>query len=122
MPNAVKLVLGVMVLWGTVYAFAVLAGDFAVSPPPGSGQVRPTGLESLIIHLHAFNALAIFLIEAFIALNLNRMPVSRRATWVFMMMFFYPLAIPAFWYLHIWRTPTNGAAGHDSSAPPSPSP
>ncbi len=122
MPTAVKLVLGVMVLWGTVYAFAALAGDFAVSPPPGSGQVKPSGLESLIIHIHAFNALAIFLIEAFVALNLSRLPLSRRMIWVFMMMFFYPVAIPAFWYLHIWRAPAERPSGDHTSAPPSPSP
>jgi hypothetical protein len=121
MPAAVKFVLGLMALWGAVYALAALAGDFAVSPPPSSGQVRPTGLESLIIHLHALNALAIFLIEVYIALTLGRIAVGRRVTWVFMMMFFYPIAIPAFWYLYIWRAPAAGDAPRAPSPPPSPS-
>jgi hypothetical protein len=105
MPVAVKLVLGAMALWGTVYAFAALAGDFAVVASPFSGRVTPSGMEAFIIHVHAFVALAIFLIEAWIALNLASLPVSRRVIWVFGMMFFYPFAIPAFWYLHIWRGP-----------------
>jgi len=112
-PVAVKILLGLMALWGTVYAFAALTGDFALNPPPGSGHVTPSGLEAFVIHLHAINALLIFLIEAGIALSLSRLPVVRRVTWVFAMMFFYPLAVPAFWYLHIWRTP-------DGAAPPSP--
>lgn len=105
MPVPVKIVLGVMALWGTVYAIAALAGDFAVVAPPHSGHVTPSGMESFIIHLHAFNALAVFLIEAWIALGAAWLPVSQRVSWVFAMMFFYPLAIPAFWFLHIWRNP-----------------
>ena len=109
MPVPVRIVLGLMALWGTVYAFATLGGDFALSPPPGSGHVTPSGLEAFVIHLHAINALAIFLIEAGIALGLRGMPVVRRVTWVFGMMFFYPLAVPAFWYLYIWRRPAAAA-------------
>jgi hypothetical protein len=37
------------------------------------------------------------------------MRVGHRVTWVFAMMFFYPLAVPAFWYLHIWRGAARGA-------------
>jgi NAD/NADP transhydrogenase beta subunit len=103
MPVAVKLVLGALALWGTIYAFAALAGDFAVVAPPFSGRVTPSGMEAFVIHVHAFVALAIFLIEAWIALNLSSLPVSKRVAWVFGMMFFYPLAVPAFWYLYIWR-------------------
>jgi hypothetical protein len=117
MPVAIRLLLGFMALWGTLYAFAALAGDFAVVPPPGSGHVRPTGLEAVVIHLHAFNALAIFLIEAFVALSLGRLPVSRRVIWVFAMMFFYPFAIPAFWYLFIWRKPAESPVAE--AGPPS---
>jgi len=116
MPVPVKIVLGVMALWGTVYAFAALAGDFAIVTPPLSGHVTPSGMEAFVIHIHAFNALAVFLIEAGIALSLARMPVPQRVSWVFGMMFFYPLAIPAFWYLHVWRNPparkpATGGAG-----------
>lgn len=117
MPVAIKLLLGTMALWATIYAFATLAGDFAVVPPPGSGQVQPTGLESFIIHLHAANALAIFLIEAFIAMSLGRIPVHNRVAWVFGMMFFFPIAIPAFWYLHIWRLAPDSPAA--TPGPPS---
>ena len=105
MPVPVKIVLGAMALWGTVYAFAALAGDFAVVASPRDGHVTPSGMEVFIIHIHAFIALTVFLIEAGIALGMGRMPVPRRVAWVFAMMFFYPLAIPAFWFLHIWRNP-----------------
>ncbi len=105
MPVPVKIVLGVMALWGTVYAFAALAGDFAVVTSPRDGHVTPSGMEVFIIYIHAFVALAVLLIQAGIALGMARMPVPRRVAWVFAMMFFYPFAIPAFWYLHIWRDP-----------------
>ena len=117
MPAAIKVLLGVMAAWGTLYALAALAGDFAVAPPPGSGHVQPTGLEATVIHLHAANALAIFLIEAAIALRLGSLPVVRRVSWVMGMMFFYPFAIPAFWYLHIWRAPAAPAGAEPD--PPS---
>jgi hypothetical protein len=105
MPVAVKLLLGLMTLWGTVYAFAALVGDFPLVSPPGSGRVEPSGLEAAVLYLHAANALLIFLIDAFLVLNLGSLRVSRRVTWVFVMMFLYPIALPAFWYLHIWRAP-----------------
>jgi hypothetical protein len=113
MPVQVRIVLGLMALWGTLYALAALAGDFALSPPPGSGHVTPSGVEAFVIHLHALNALAILVILAAIALGLQSLPVTRRVAWVFGMMFFYPLAVPAFWYLYVWR----GAARRE---PPSP--
>ena len=105
MPVAVKILLGLMTLWGTVYAIAALIGDFALVPPPGSGRVAPSGLEALVIHVNAANALAIFLILTFIALSLRSMPVRNRVIWVGAFAFFYPVALPAFWYLHIWRVP-----------------
>lgn len=113
MPVAVKLAIGGLALWGTIYAFAALAGDFAVV---SAGREAPPAIEIFVIHVHAFAALAAFLIEAGIALNLGSLPVSRRVAWVFGMMFFYPIAIPAFWYLHIWRGPR--APKPDSLAEP----
>lgn len=105
MPVPLKIIIGLMAVWGAVYALMALAGDFALDPEPGGGHVTPSGVEAFLIHLHAANALAVLLIEAAIALTLPGLRVSRRVTWVFGMMFLYPLAVPAFWYLHIWRTP-----------------
>lgn len=105
MPVAVKLVVGALALWGTVYAFAALVGDFAVV---SAVREAPPGMEVFVIHVHAVAALAAFLIEAGIALNLGSLPVQQRVIWVFGMMFFYPIAIPAFWYLHIWRSRPAG--------------
>jgi hypothetical protein len=79
--------------------------------------VTPSGMEAFIIHLHAFNALAVFLIEAWIALNLAWLPVAQRVSWVFAMMFFYPLAIPAFWFLHIWRNPPARKSSEGGGSP-----
>lgn len=103
MPLAIKLVLGVMTVWGVAYAFLSMTGEYALTMPPGSAAPERLPIQSLIIYLHAGNALAIFLIDTFIVLSLGTVPVLHRVTWVFAFMFFYPLALPAFWYLHIWR-------------------
>jgi hypothetical protein len=106
MPVAAKLVLGLMMAWGVVYSFLALSGgDYALVPGPGSSRAEVSGLESFFIHLHALNALAILLVFAFIALNLRMLPVVNRVVWVFGFLFFYPIAMPAFWWLHIWRSP-----------------
>jgi succinate dehydrogenase/fumarate reductase cytochrome b subunit len=120
MPTSIKLLLAFMTIWGTIYAFASMTGEFALTMPPGSVAPERSAVESFIIYVHATNALAIFLIDAFIVLSLHRMPALRRVSWVFGMMFFYPFALPAFWYLHIWRAPRLtertsdlGGAGND---------
>ena len=113
MPIPVRIVLGLMALWGVVYSFIALSSDYALVPAPGSGRTEVSALESFIIHVHALNALAIFLIFTFIVLASRSLPVLQRVIWVFLFMFFYPIALPAFWWLHIWRTPRP---------PPSPPP
>jgi hypothetical protein len=121
MPVAVKLVLGLMTVWGVVYSFVALSGgDYALVPGPGSGREAVSGLESFIIHLHALNALAILLIFAFIALNLQRLPVAHRVGWVFGFLFFYPIAMPAFWWLHVWRAPRRPPPPPDLAPPQNP--
>ena len=105
MPVPARIVLGLMALWGVVYAFVALAGDYALVPAPGSGRAEVSALETLVIYVHALNALAILLIFSAIAFGLRSMPVAHRVGWVFLFLFFYPLALPAFWWLHIWRAP-----------------
>jgi hypothetical protein len=57
---------------------------------------------------------------------MQSMRVGHRVGWVFGMMFFYPLAVPAFWYLYIWRGAARGArpaaATPESGLPPQPDP
>jgi len=111
MPVGVKIVLGLMMLWGVVYTFVALNGDYALVPAPGSGRAAVSPLETFIILVHALNALVILLIFSAIAFGLKRLPVFQRVTWVFAFVFFYPLALPAFWWMHIWRAPRAAAPG-----------
>jgi len=104
-PAAVKMVLGLMAAWGVAWAFVALSGDYALVPGPGSERAEVSGAESFFIHLHALNALAILVIFSGIALGLKSMPVVHRVAWVFGFLFFYPVSLPAFWWLHIWRAP-----------------
>lgn len=115
MPVPVKVILGLMAAWGVAYSFIALSGgDYALVPSPGSGHAVVSALESFIIHVHALNALVILLIFSYIALASRSMPVGYRVAWVFGFLFFYPIALPAFWWLHIWRSPRR--------APPAPAP
>jgi hypothetical protein len=115
MPVPVKLILGLMTVWGVVYSFIALSGgDYALVPGPGSGRAEVSALESFIIHVHALNALVILLIFSYIALASRSLLVAYRVAWVFGFLFFYPVALPAFWWLHIWRA--------RRSAPPAPAP
>jgi hypothetical protein len=114
MPVPVKVILGLMAAWGVAYSFIALMGDYALVPPPGSGRAEVSALEASVIYLHALNALVILLIFSFIAFNLRRLPVGHRVAWVFGFLFFYPISLPAFWWLYIWRAPR--------SAPPAPAP
>lgn len=117
MPVPVKLILGLMTVWGVVYAFIALSGgDYALVPAPGSGRAEVSALEGLVIHVHALNALVILLIFSFIALASRSLPVAYRVAWVFGFLFFYPIALPAFWWLHIWRSPRR--AGPAPAPPP----
>ncbi len=117
MPLRIKLVLGFMTVWGVVYAFIALSGDYALVPAPGSSRSEVSGIDAFFIHFNAANALLIFLIYTFIVLGLRSMPVARRTLWVAGFAFFYPIALPAFWWLHIWRAPRVAppASGEDSS-------
>jgi len=116
MPVPVKLILGLMTVWGVAYSFIALSGgDYALVPGPGSGRAEVSALESFIIHVHALNALVILLIFSYIALASRSLLVAYRVAWVFGFLFFYPIALPAFWWLHIWRTPQRAPPAH---APP----
>ena len=74
MPLRIKLVLGFMTVWGVVYAFIALSGDYALVPAPGSSRSEVSGIDAFFIHFNAANALLIFLIYTFIVLGL-RCPV-----------------------------------------------
>jgi hypothetical protein len=103
MPTALKILLAVMTVWGTAFAVVALFGDLALTPPPGSAAPERSGVETLAIYLNAANAFAILVIDSYIAFNLASLPALRRVSWVFGFLFFYPVTLPAFWYLHIWR-------------------
>jgi hypothetical protein len=105
MPKSAKLLLGLFVLWATVYATAALYGDFALTTTTIPGlDVHPLS-DRYLVYLNAAVALGVLLIEVWLVLGLGSMRLADRVLWAFGLLFFFPLAAPAFWYLHIWRTP-----------------
>ena len=115
MTPFVKAALGALVGWAVFYALAVLGLDMDFSAGPGSGD------GSLFVPIlraaSVLNALLVFCAFAALALNSSRIPAYQKLGWVFGMMFFYPLVLPVFWYLHIWRSPP---AVRSSQAKPPP--
>lgn len=105
MPKSAKLLLGFFVLWASAYATATLYGDFALTATTTAGlDVHPLS-DRYLVYLNATVALGVLLVEVWLVLSLGSMRLADRVLWAFGLMFFFPLAAPAFWYLHIWRAP-----------------
>lgn len=103
MPLMPRLALGAMAAWGAVFAFVAVNMDLVDSGAlPGIADDGSV-FGPVIRGLSAVNALAVFMIFAVIAMRARHLRAIQAVTWVFAMMFFYPLALPAFWFFHVWR-------------------
>jgi hypothetical protein len=101
-----RIALGIAALWATIYALAVLAGDFAFSHPPAApNDPGETALGPAFLWASVVNALVVFFAFAFIAGRSERMRAVDKVGWIIAMMFLFPLVVPPFWYLHVWRAP-----------------
>jgi ABC-type sugar transport system permease subunit len=102
-----RIVLGIAALWASVYALAVLAGDYAFVPAPYAERVvDDTALGPAFRWASMFNALIVFLLFAVIAALHPTMRALDKVGWIVAMMFLYPVVVPPFWYLHVWRQPS----------------
>lgn len=100
--------LGALTLWGTVYALWALAFDIGFVPDDGAGSTADRFAQNLVRMASALNALGLLILYGWIVLRDARLAPFDRAAWVFAMMFLYPLAVPLFWYLRIWRRSDPG--------------
>ncbi len=106
MRALLKFALGLMSVWAVLYAFAALGGDFGVSDE--LGPVLGTALRGASI----LNVIAVFAAFTYLAMRSPGMRAVEKTGWVFAMLFFFPFVVPAFWYLHVWRTaPAKPPAG-----------
>ena len=105
MPKSAKLVLGFFVLWASAYATAALYGDFALTATTPGEPDSHHFYDSVLVYLNAAVALCVLIIDVYLTLSLGSMRLADRVLWAFGLMFFFPAAAPAFWYLHIWRQP-----------------
>ena len=92
-----------MAAWGALYAIVAVGMDLGT--PTASAGVADDGsvFGPVIRALSAINALAVFMVFAVIAVRSRNMRAIEGVTWVFGMMFFYPVALPAFWFFRVWR-------------------
>ncbi len=109
MPKSAKLLLGFFVLWAAAYATAALYGDFTLTATTTPGLDTHPLSDRYFVYLNAAVALCVLITEVYLALSLGSMRLTDRVLWAFGLMFFFPATAPAFWYLHIWRTPRSAA-------------
>ena len=110
MPVLAKIALGLMTIWAVLYALAAVSMDFGVPPESGSLFGPAIQIASMI------DVSVVFAVYAYIAFQTARMRAIEKSGWVFAMLFMYPLAVPLFWYLHVWRAarpavPSGNARG-----------
>ncbi len=106
MRALLKFALGFMAVWAVLYAFAALSENFGV--PDELGPVLGTALRGASI----LNVVAVFAAFTYLAMRSPGMRALEKTGWVFAMLFFFPFVVPAFWYLHVWRTaPAKQPAG-----------
>jgi len=96
-PVLAKIVLGLMTIWATLYAFAAVSMDFGVSPEGGFGPAMQV--------ISILDVSVIFAVYTWLAFQSPRMRAVEKTGWVFAMLFLFPFVVPLFWYLHVWRAP-----------------
>jgi hypothetical protein len=101
-----RIALGIAALWGSIYALAVLGGDFAFTPPPSStGDPGESAFGPAFKWASMVNALVVFLVFAVLAMRSEKLRPGDKVGWIMAMMFLYPVVVPPFWFLYVWRAP-----------------
>ena len=101
-----RIALGISALWASIYALATLAGDYAFVPPPHvPREASEAAFGPAFRWASMVNATIIFLVLAVMAARAPKLRAGEKVGWIVAMMFLFPLVVPPFWYLHIWRAP-----------------
>jgi hypothetical protein len=102
-----RIALGISALWASIYAVATLAGDFAFVPPPHvPHQASESAFGPVFRWASMVNATVIFFVLAVLAARAPKLRAGEKVGWIVAMMFLFPMVVPPFWYLHVWRAPT----------------
>ncbi len=101
-----RIALGISALWASIYALATLAGDYAFVPPPHvARETSEAALGPAFRWASMVNATVIFLVFAVLAARHPALRAGEKVGWIAAMMFLFPLVVPPFWFLHVWRAP-----------------
>jgi hypothetical protein len=104
LPVGWRIALGISALWASIYALATLAGDYAFVPPPHvAREASESALGPAFRWASVVNASVLFLAFAVIAGRAPGLRAGEKVGWIVAMMFLFPLVVPPFWYLHVWR-------------------
>ncbi len=99
-----------MSAWAVAYAFVTLGTDLAFADE--LGPVLGTALRWASI----LDVIAVFAAFTYLAMRSPGMRAVEKTGWVFAMLFFFPFAVPVFWYLHVWRSAPSKPAGGEPGA------
>jgi hypothetical protein len=101
-----RIALGISALWASIYALAALAGDYAFVPPPHvPRETSEAALGPAFRWASMINATIVFLVFAALMARAPKLRAGEKVGWIVAMMFLFPLVVPPFWYLHVWRAP-----------------
>jgi hypothetical protein len=111
LSQTTKVVVLVMTLLMPVYLLLFMAGMFLSVGNEGESLIFRHFAVFFVIHglvmLLQFALIAFYIVYLFKA---PRVPSDQKALWAVVLFMGGPVAMPIFWYLHIWREPPGAAA------------
>ncbi len=125
MNRSAKILLAVATLWPVMYMFIffafilsqVLSGVVGGGSPSGDGM--PVAF-AVIFVLHMLTIFWMFGLEIIYIINVfknDRVEKDKKVLWAVVLFLGNMIAMPIYWYLYIWRDPTEESTGTSSNSP-----
>ncbi|MFA4852098.1 MAG: hypothetical protein WC924_03160 [Candidatus Gracilibacteria bacterium] len=107
MSKTKKIILGIATLWPIIYMFIFFSLVFSFI----TNVANPEVMFGYLFGAHLFTMLLIVILLIIYIRDVfkNDMVLETRKTlWTILLIFGNMIAMPIYWYLHIWKKPTKG--------------
>ena len=108
MSKAKKIVLGICTIWPIVYMFLANLFVFSMMPTFNSSPNQILPALHLLFPIH-FLTIILIIVLLFIYIKdvfkSRRIAQDKKALWAVALFFGNMIAMPIYWYLHIWKEP-----------------
>ncbi len=111
MSTTKRLLLGIATVWPVFYVFLfmgfVMFSMFALEGGGGGGNDFPISF-AIIFPVHMLTILGMFALMGtylYLAVKNPHLPDNMRIIWVILFVTFGMLAMPAYWWIHVWNGP-----------------